>query len=404
MHSIITTTLSYYKMLDIKPNFSELARIYNLDRRTIKKHYEAGGQKLRKKRNYTSYLDSFKEIIEEKLNTEGITYIGIYKFLVNEKGLKGTYSNFKAYLRKRGYKKNNSTTVHLRYETKPGKQLQFDWKENIRLITNHGEIITFHLFSAILSSSRLHYFTYSESLTKESFKRCFIESLYFFGGLTEEALTDNMSAIVSYKGVKKYKYPDIIQFEKEIGISIRLCKKSSPETKGKVESQNRFVSRLLAYNNEFETKEELIEIIKKLNKNINEETSSSIGVAPIILYKNEKEYLLPLPSKSLLDTHMIDSITKIVPQTLLVDFEGNKYSVPMKYINKRVKLIKVENILHIYFNTELICIHEISSKKINYLQEHYEEGLRTRIKSENIDIKELAKENLKLFDTGGYNE
>ena len=35
--------LNTYKM---KPNFSELARIYDLDRHTIKKYYDNGGIKL----------------------------------------------------------------------------------------------------------------------------------------------------------------------------------------------------------------------------------------------------------------------------------------------------------------------------------------------------------------------
>ena len=34
MNAIITTTLSFFNMQNIKPNFSELARIYNVDRRT----------------------------------------------------------------------------------------------------------------------------------------------------------------------------------------------------------------------------------------------------------------------------------------------------------------------------------------------------------------------------------
>ena len=48
MNAIITTTLSFFNMSGIKPNFSELAREYNIDRHTLKKHYDAGGYKERK--------------------------------------------------------------------------------------------------------------------------------------------------------------------------------------------------------------------------------------------------------------------------------------------------------------------------------------------------------------------
>jgi transposase len=68
-------------MHNIKPNFSALAREYDIDRHTIKKHYDAGGVKPRKKRDYSSKLDEYLELIKEKLEIVGITYIGIYKFL-----------------------------------------------------------------------------------------------------------------------------------------------------------------------------------------------------------------------------------------------------------------------------------------------------------------------------------
>lgn len=106
----------------------------------------------------------------------------------------------------------------------------------------------------------------------------------------------------------------------------------------------------------------------------------------------------------MIESYISDSITCIVPSTLLVKYKGNEYSVPMKYINKRVKLIAIENKLHIYFNTNLIASHEISNKKINYLQEHYKEALKQNIKHTNYDIEEISKENLKLLDKGVFND
>lgn len=105
MNAIITTTLSFFNMHNIIPNFSALARVYNIDRHTLKKHYDAGGYKPRKKRTYSSKLDDHLDLIKEKLEIVGKTYIGIYKFLVNEKRYSGSYSNFKAYLRSRNLSK-----------------------------------------------------------------------------------------------------------------------------------------------------------------------------------------------------------------------------------------------------------------------------------------------------------
>ena len=402
MNAIITTTLSFFNMHNIKPNFSALAREYEIDRHTLKKHYDAGGFKPRKKREYSSKLYEYLDLIKEKLEIVGITYIGIYKFLVNEKGYMGSYSNFKAYLRSRKLSKPKyKNTPHVKFETPKGKQLQVDWKEDISITTKHGEVIKFNLFAATLGSSRLHHFVYSESRTEESFIRCLLDTIYHIGGITKEILTNNMSSIVDVRGKKKIKHSKILQFEKDLGVQIRLCKARSPETKGKVESSNRFVSRLLAYNNEIEDKDHLLEIIKKLNIDINNEINKTTNVAPIVLFQKEKEYLSPIPTKCMIDSYIVDNLTCVVPPTLLVKFKGNEYSVPMKYINKRVKLIQIENILHIYFNTELVRTHNISNKKTNYNQDDYSEALSHSIKNKDTDIVKIAEENLKLFEFGG---
>lgn len=397
MNAIVASELNYCFMQGIKPNFSELSRKYDIDRHTLKKHYESGGQKQRKKRTYSSMLDKYYDVIVEKLKISGITYIGIYKLLVDRYSYKGSYSLLKNYIMKKGLKKEKTKRIHIRYETPPANQLQVDWKENLKIITKHGEVIEFNLFAATLGYSRLHKFVYSESKTREGFMRCLIDTLYTIGGLPEEILTDNMKAIVSIEGNKKYKYNEIIQFEKDLGIKIRLCKVRTPETKGKVESSNRFVNRLLAYNNEIEDKNELIKIIDKLNKDINEEINQETNVPPIVLFKKEKKYLKPLPNNHVLDSYIVIEAICTVPSTLLVPFHGSKYSVPAKYLNKRVKLIKENNLLYIYYNTELIRTHEISKRKNNYNKEDYYEGIKQSIKRSEKSIEEITEENLKLL-------
>ena len=82
---------------------------------------------------------------------------------------------------------------------------------------------------------------------------------------------------------------------------------------------------------------------------------------------------------------------------MLVYFKGCQYSVPMKYINKRVKLIKIDNTLHIYYNSKLIEIHQLNENKINYSKEDYQEALTHVIKNKDLDIEKISEENLKLL-------
>ena len=76
--------LNYLKGCGIIPNFSELERLYNIDRRTLKKYYDNGGIPKRKKREYHSELDDYIEIIKSKFEEPGNTKKGIYEFLFDK--------------------------------------------------------------------------------------------------------------------------------------------------------------------------------------------------------------------------------------------------------------------------------------------------------------------------------
>ena len=185
------------KTLNIKPNYSELARIYKMDRRTITK-YNNGYCRENIKIIRKSKLDDLKDEIKEKLELPGITVTGLYQYFSKNNDI-GTYSNFYKYIKKHKLKPAKNNKVHLRFETDMGKQMQFDWKEDIRMISKHGEIIEFNILTSTLGASRLHVFIYSRSRTRIDVQRSLIKTFKYIGGLPDEVLTDNMSSIVNTK-------------------------------------------------------------------------------------------------------------------------------------------------------------------------------------------------------------
>ena len=80
--------------LEMKPNYSELGRIYGIDRRTAKKKYNGIVNKTQREKH--SYLDKYIDIIKEKCNIPGTTKKSVYKYIqMNIDNKIGTYSNFK---------------------------------------------------------------------------------------------------------------------------------------------------------------------------------------------------------------------------------------------------------------------------------------------------------------------
>ena len=383
------------KTLNIKPNYSALSRKYGMDRRTVKKYHE-GYEGKSKTRNKGSILDKYKDEIKEKLNLSGATISGTYQYFSEKEDI-GTYSNFYKYVQKEKLMPKKKNNVHPRFETEFGKQLQFDWKEDLKMISKHGEIFEFNIFSATLGASRLHVFLYSKNKTRIDVQRCLVKTFEYIGGVPEELLTDNMSSIVDTK-TKNFR-KEFIAFVNDMNTKAKKCKVRHPYTKGKDESANRFMSWLIPYNNEFEDEEELIKIIEEINKKVNRQINSSIGTTPIMLYQKEKEYLQSLPNEKVRKQYLEETTRVKVTNESLFYYKKRRYSVPIKFINTTLEIQEDNNKLYVYYNRDLITMHEISEKNINYKEEHYIEGLTKVLKNlEQDEIEKLAKENLERLD------
>ena len=168
------------KTLNVKPNYSELSRIYKIDRRTIEK-YNNGYCRENTKIIRKSKLDNLKNEIKEKLELPGVTITGLYQYFSKDSNI-GTYSNFYKYINKHKLKPKKNNKAHLRFETDMGKQLQFDWKEDIRMVSKHGEVFEFNILSSTLGSSRLHVFIYSKFKTRIDVQRSLIKTFEYILG------------------------------------------------------------------------------------------------------------------------------------------------------------------------------------------------------------------------------
>ena len=395
MIEIIKAELSILRCFKMKPNYSELARKYGVSRQTISK-YNNGFEK-KQTRDKKSKLDKYKEEIKEKINLAGATITGVYKYFYSRDNAIGSRSNFDYYVRKHKLITKNKSTVHPRYETKPGEQLQFDFKEDITMVSKNGEIFEFNIFTTTLGHSRMHKFTYSKSKTKEDVFRCLIESFKYYGGAAQRLLTDNMSSIVNVK-TKKFT-EEFRQFSKDFNFTPEKCNVRAPQTKGKVESANRFISRLIPYNGEFETEEELIQIINKLSDDVNNEINQTTGVRPIMLLKKEKEYLSPVPNKEIIESYLNYMKPSTVHNDSMIYYKGKRYSVPHKFVNKTLKIRELDNKLYIYNNIDLIRIHPLTEKKINYHEDDYKNIMNEKLSfRDDEDIEAFAMRNLEILD------
>lgn len=366
----------------IKPNFSRLARETGISRQTIAKVWADPVAPSKPRQKKKSKFDPYYEEIRDKFVQNAVTIQAVFKYFQSryaDQNVFTSYNSFKSYVKANRLTEARGVSVkpRVRYETPPGRELQVDWKESLKMTLKTGEIIEFNIFTAVYGFSRYTKLIYSRTKTMEDFLRCVLETMESAGGHTDYIKTDNMSAVVKSVNGRKMKLPEIRQFEKDAGVPIQLCKVKNPQSKGKVESANRFISWLAPYQNELESEEQLIEAIETINRQINQEPSRTTGVPRNILMNKEKEHLRPLNKQNLLDHYFKDVDTQKVPNTLLVNWKGCGYSVPEEYIGKRVKLAVSDKTLRIYYNAKLIACHELTDKPINYHPDHYARALKS---------------------------
>lgn len=394
--NMLKADLTVLDKLEIKPNFADLARKYKMDYRTVKKYYE-GYEGKPKNRKTKSKLDPYASIIEEKLSISRISHKGIYRMLLSKYGEKeiGSYTNFMSYCKKNKLSPDRISAGNPKYETEPGDLAEVDWKESIKLYNRSGEFFEVNIFHIVLKFSRYSYIELTLSKEQNVLLRVLINSFRFFRGVPNRLLFDNMSTVAIIGGKTKKIHPRIVQFSKDFGFEARLCRARSPETKGTNEARNKILDTVRAYDHEFDTYEELSDIVVQLNSSMNISRCAGTSISPVLLYYKEKEYLHPMPRREIVESYLEPAKVKVA-NTQLIYYKGCQYSVDRSLINEYVQPEEFNGKLYLYYKGKCIASHNLTSNPINYASEHYTQLMGCKVKQE--DIESTVSRNLEIMN------
>ena len=398
MRKDIYERMKIMKQGETKPNYAEIARRWNCDYRTVKRYFEQDVVPIRKITK-PSKLDPYRTIIEEKVNL-GCTGSSIYHF-IKKKGYDGKYSILRDYVR--SIKVEGEQKATIRFETNPGLQAQVDWKERMKIISRQGEIFEINIFLMLLGYSRTKYIELTIDRNQETLMMAMINGFRYFQGVPKEIIFDNMKTVVDQS---RTNYQEAVinetfyQFSKDMRFEVWPCRAFRPQTKGKVEALAKLMSRLEPYNNEFDTLEELEEIVREVMNDINNDKSYATNEKPLTLLEKEKEYLLPLPNQELINNYFTKPIRRIVTKESMITYMNNKYSLEPKYIGKIVNLEVSDDQIKIIYGKEIIATHKLSKQKFNYQQDHMVSILKSDAMKfrKDEEIEDFAKKQLELYD------
>ncbi|MEW5819606.1 MAG: IS21 family transposase [Cyanobacteriota bacterium] len=310
----------------------QIARILHISKNTVRKYLSSKEPPVFQKRDYQSILDKFLEEIE---NMRKKGYIGtrIFSELKNM-GYEGSLATVHRVLRNIKTEEIQNKKATTRFETLPGEQMQYDWKEWTLIIAEKTQKIYIH--KLILGYSRKKFYTFSLTIKTIDIIRAIYEGINFFGGIAPELIIDNPKQMVIYhkkNGVIMYN-DEFFGFCGIFGITPNPCQNYRPRTKGKVERPFYYLQEHLLkglnLNNieEFETK------LNEFTENYNNKIHPTFKDTPLKRFEKEKNYLFPVPEIN--TTSIFKKEYRKVSNDGYISWNASYYPVSMKYCLKDV--------------------------------------------------------------------
>ena len=406
MRKDVYERMRYFVLEKIKPNYSAIARQYDVDPRTVKAAYlRAQSDKtsvVRKRRSRRSKLDGYQDIIEDKY-TAGCSARSIYDFIV-EKGFTGKYTIVKDYCRR--FRKEQTKKATIRVEHTIGLSAQVDWKEQVTMTDRNGVSHTFSIFLYVLPYSKFKFLKLTLDQKQDTLFKCLFEAFKATGGIPKEIWFDNMSTVVDHKlsDFHHHRFNErFLSFSHDAGFHPIACRPFRPQTKGCVEALARTMGRLKPYDGEFCTINDLNDIVNRLAKRLNHEKSQSNNRKPAELWAKEKEHFRPLNYDL---TRYFDSVqTRKVSQDSMIRFQNHQYSVSPNYIGKEVEIKPAADgkSIRIFYQGSEIQKHDLTNKQFNYDPRDKHAILKSDLMEDKTDeeIDQYMLNNLSIYDQIG---
>lgn len=263
----------------------------------------------------------------------------------------------------------------MRMDHKAGDKMYVDYAGDKLEITDKqtGEIHQVEVFVAILGASQLTYAEAVMTQQKEDFIGACEGALYYYGGVPAAIVPDNLKSAVK----KSSKYEPVLNdtfadFAHHYNTTILPTRAYRPRDKALVENAVRILyTRVYTKirNEVYSTLEELNNAIKKELEHHNNLNLTGRNYSRRQQFDEvEKHTLLPLPElRYELKKNQYSTVMKNGHICLTAD--KHYYSVPYRYIGKKIKIMYSRHSVELFYNYERIAIHKRIKSPYNYTTE-----------------------------------
>ena len=379
---------------------SEISSELGLNRKTVSKYYIMSELDFRLYRQDQMYRNKVLEQYEDKIleiykrnEFKRLNMSSVYDYLEEKYGSlpvnEQTIRNYIHYLMSTNkLKLNESLRTYTKVPQLPfGHQMQLDFgqyrfKNGFKL----------YIFAAVLSASRYKYIIFQDHpfKTREVIEHLLV-CFEYFGGVPEELVIDQDKLLVVSENAGDIIYTnDFKYFIEEQDLSMYVCRKSDPESKGKIENLVKYVKRNFLNIRDFtNAKEANISVLEWLKRRANGKISQATMQIPVVLIKNEREHLRPVENSIFRKSSLVGREERTVNEKDCISVNACSYQLPPRYRNKTVEVYTTRHKLFIFdiysgkeiveYDLSLIPGKTISRREYKRENETTLEELKTRV-------------------------
>lgn len=349
----------------------DLQKVSSYPEEKLLKVFTKNGDSISEK---TFELHNFFPYVDQELKKVGVTRWSLWEEYKRKVPSGYNYSQFCYHYQQW----RNGRQAYMHIEHKAGDKMFVDYTGKKLSITclQTGKERELEVFVAILGASQYTYVEASESQQKSHFIESVENALHYFGGVPSAIVPDNLKSAVtkssSYEAELNRSFSD---FASHYGTVILPTRSYKPKDKSLVENAVRIIyTRIFATlrNQTFYSVTEVNIAIKSALEKHNQMLFQGKDYSRKSCFERvEQKELQPLPS-SKYELKEFSQVTALQNSHVYLKADKHYYSIPYRFIGKRVQLVYDSNTVMIYFNHQRIACHQRNYRHYQYttLKDH----------------------------------
>lgn len=314
-----------------------IARELGISRHTVSRYAALGQWQPYDSSSRSSQLDEHRQWLQEQFEQHHGNAEVVRQELLKQKGIRLSLRTVERAVQSWREALRQSHQATVRYETRPGQQLQADFGE---LWVPIGGVRTkVHLCVLTLGYSRRQLIRVFRHQRQRHWLQALEEAFRVWDGVPEQVLVDNAKALITLNNPRTGELvinATFAAFARHWGFTPKACWPSRPQTKGKDERGVRYVKSSGIAGHRFDSWAQMESHLEWWNREIaDQRIHGTTGEPPLLRFtRDEASALMPLQGKP---SYLAEQeFSRRVAKDCCIQVEGNWYSVPAALVRQNV--------------------------------------------------------------------